>query len=169
MTVNQANDMVRGLIGEDDYHHMKGVLAGYYDIAQKQIATTVSPIRKSMKADCGKLVELPQDMYRLIRADGSYRRVDEEHIIIDGAGESVIRYLAYPSDITAQSSGKTEFEVSIEAQAAIPYFAAAYAVLADSDMRRYYAFIDTYNTILSNIAAGSDAHGVITVLRTEDM
>ena len=47
MTINKANDLVRGLIGEDDYHHMKGVLAGFYDIAQKQIATTVSPIKRA--------------------------------------------------------------------------------------------------------------------------
>lgn len=67
MTINKANDLVRGLIGEDDYHHMKGVLAGFYDIAQKQIATTVSPIKKSFSVTCGVQTELPGDLYRLIK------------------------------------------------------------------------------------------------------
>ena len=169
MTINQANDMVRGLIGEDDYHHMKGVLAGYYDIAQKQIATTVSPIRKTFTAECGVETELPENMNRLAKADKSYRRTDENHIIAEGGGSATVQYFAYPKDITELSDGDTEFEVSREAQNAIPYFAAAYAVLSDSDMRRYYAFMDMYNNVLTNISADSDARAVMTVVRTEDM
>lgn len=169
MTINQANDLVRGLIGEDDYHHMKGVLAGYYDIAQKQIATTVSPIKKSFEAPCGVKIELPKNLYRLIKANKSYRRTDKSHIVIDGSKDAEVFYYAYPSDITELSDGETEFEVAAEAQNAIPYFAAAYAVLSDSDMRRYYAFMDMYNNVLSNIAAVNEGQPVITVVRTEDI
>ena len=169
MTKNNPHDLLRGLIGEDDYHHMKGVLAGFYDIAQKQIATTVSPIKKSFSVTCGVQTELPGDLYRLIKSDCSFQRTDDRHIIVQGEGSAQLLYYAYPSDINELCAGDTEFEVATEAQSAIPYFAAAYAVLSDSDMRRYYAFMDMYNTILTNIAAGNDAQAVITVVKTEDM
>ncbi len=169
MTINQVNDLVRGLIGEDDYHHMKGVLAGYYDIAQKQIATTVSPIVKSFKVLGGVVTQIPDDTYRILGANVSFKRVDEKHIIAEGDKEVTVRYYAYPSEITEMTDPETEFEVCEHAQNAIPYFAAAYAVLSDSDMRRYYAFLDMYNTILSNIVQFDEGQAVMTVVRMEDM
>ncbi len=169
MTINQVNDLVRGLVGEDDYHHMKGVLAGYYDIAQRQIATTVSPIVKSFNAAAGAVTEIPDDTFRLLGSGVSYTRIDDKHIIVQGDRDVSIKYCAYPSEISELSDPDTEFEICEHAQNAIPYFAAAYAVLSDSDMRRYYAFLDMYNTILSNIAQFNQDGAVMTVVRMEDM
>ena len=113
--------------------------------------------------------ELPDDLYRLIKSDCSFQRTDDRHITVQGDGSAQVWYYAYPSDINELCAGETDFEVAPEAQSAIPYFAAAYAVLSDSDMRRYYAFMDMYNAILTNIAAGGEAQAVITVVKTEDM
>ncbi len=169
MTIRQADDIVRGLIGEDDYRHMKKDLARLYDIAQRQIATTAAPIRRSFIAECGRLCRLPSDLYRLAGSDAGYRRVDDDHIILSGSGSAAVRYLAYPAQIDGNTDDDTEFEVRAEAQSAIPYFAAAYSVLSDSDMRRYYAFIDTYNNILSNIVAADRDMAAMTVVTAKEI
>ena len=44
MTINHAHKLVRALIGEDDFHDVEDILVSYYDIAQREIATTVAPI-----------------------------------------------------------------------------------------------------------------------------
>ena len=168
MTIDQANDLVRALIGEDDYHYGADAFMSYYDIAQKQIATTVSPIKKSFTITGPQVVTMPQDMYRLTGCDKSYRKIDDTHIEVEEHGDTNIRYFAYPCDITPQTPVETSFEVSSEAQNAIPYFAAAHAVLADSDMRRYYAFMDMYNNILQNISAQDSGASILTIIELGD-
>lgn len=168
MTVNQANDLVRGLIGEDDYHHAEKMLLGFYDIAQRQIATTVSPIRASFEVPENQTVTLPPDMYRLASVSGEYSKTGKNRITA-GRGGATVSYYAYPAPLSANTPGDYEFELEAQAQIALPYFAAAYAVLSDSDMRRYYAFMDMYNNILSNIVSANDSTAKITVVRTEDM
>lgn len=169
MTVKDANKTVKRLVGEDDFHDVEDILASYYSLAQIQIATTVAPIERSFEAECGVTVTLPNDLYRLISVKGSYRRTDAKHIYIDGEGYVTVRYYAYPRTLSDNCDPFYEFEVSPEAQAAIPYYAAAQTVLADSDMRRYYAFMDMYNSILTNVADSNQRASVVTVVDLEAM
>lgn len=169
MTVNDANLLVRKLVGDDDFHDVSDILASYYDIAQREIATTAAPICKSIRVPCGVSVALPKDTYRLASVSAGYVRDDINHITVEGVGEAVVCYLAYPKRIGESTEGTYEFEVCPEAQSAIPYFAAAQTVLADSDMRRYYAFMDAFNSILANVENGRTSASKITVVRTEEM
>ncbi len=166
MTVAQANRIVRALIGEDDFHDIEDVIASYYSIAQKQIATTVCPIIRGAFIECGKKTELPHDLYRLKSVPASYTKEGSSHITIEGDGQVYILYYAYPKNIPDDCEGTTEFEIDAEAQSALPFYAAAQTVLADSDMRRYYAYMDSYNNILSNIAA-ANKHAVLNIIKTE--
>lgn len=169
MTVNEAHKTVMGLIGEDDFRHASGVLCGFYDMAQKQIATTVCPIEKTFEADCGVTVTLPDDLFELAGASAAYKLVDGRHIVLSGQGRATVRYHAYPADVTESTDGDAQFEVDTSVQSAIPLYAAAHAVLSDSDMRRYYAFIDAFNTVLKNAESRRAQRMHATVLRTEDM
>ena len=95
--------------------------------------------------------------------------MDLLHIRIEGKGKVKIVYFAYPVKIYDNSPLSTEFEVAPQAQSAIPYFAAAQAVLSDSDMRRYYAFMDMFNNILTNVCASNESLSTIRVVRQEEL
>lgn len=166
MTIKEATKTVMALIGEDDFHHIEDMLPTYYLMAQTQIATSVIPIKRSAQVECGVKVTLPSDLYKLTGCDREYTKSGVNEIILEGDGQAVIYYNAYPSPITDDNA---ELETAPETHAAIPYYAAAQAVIADSDMRRYYAFMDIYNNILTNASASRTASSVITVVRTEDM
>ncbi len=166
MTVAQANRIVRALIGEDDFHDIEDVIASYYSIAQRQIATTVCPIIRGAFIECGRRTELPSDLYRIKSVPASYTKEGSTHITVEGEGQVYILYYAYPQNIPDDCEGTTEFEIDIEAQSALPFYAAAQTVLADSDMRRYNAYMDSYNNILSNIAA-ANKHATLNIVKTE--
>ncbi|MBQ8605427.1 MAG: hypothetical protein IJ408_01710 [Clostridia bacterium] len=169
MTINEAHRLVKALVGEDDFHDVEDVLSSYYDLAQTEIATTVCPIRKSCTLKAGKNVLLPDDLYRLIYVSESYERTDRNHITTDGGGDVVIKYFAYPKKLYDDSPETTELEVDKRAQAAIPYYAAAQTVLSDSDMRRYYAFMDMYNSILANVNASDRENSRLRIVKTEEI
>ena len=169
MTINHAHKLVKALVGEDDFHDVKDILTSYYDIAQREIATTVCPIKKVRTVKAGEKILLPKDVYRLCKVSASYERTDTEHIIIEGSGVAQITYYAYPERLYDDTPGYTEFEVEAAAQSAIPYFAAAQVVLADSDMRRYYAFMDSYNSILANVDSARKSYATVKVVKTEEM
>ena len=169
MSVKEANKTVKRLIGEDDFHDVEDILPSYYSLAEVQIATTAAPIEKVCQMPCGESVTLPDDLYRLIGVKGSFVRTDTRHIFIEGTGSVAVRYYAYPAPLKDDCDIMTEFEVCPEAQMAIPYYAAAQAVLADSDMRRYYAFMDMYNSILATVMNNRSLKSVFTVKRAEEM
>ena len=169
MNINQANELVKKLVGEDDFHDVEDILASYYDIAQTMIATTVCPIEKTFELKAGVKTELPKDLYRLVNVPAGYKRVDKNNIIVNGSDNVVATYYAYPKKLYDDTPQDTEFEVEAEAQSAIAYYAAAQTVLADSDMRRYYAFMETYNGLLSNILASSKEKTVFRVVTQEEM
>lgn len=165
MTINDANRLVLALVGEDDFHDVKDVLTSYYDLAQVEIATTVAPILKTFEARKGSN-RLPDDFYRICHVPTAYSRTDRNHISVDG--DVTVKYYAYPTRLKDDADGTTEFEVVSEAQQAIPYYAAARTVLSDSDMRRYYAFMDLYSSVLSSVAQQNTAASVMTVVQLED-
>ena len=165
MTVAQANKIVRALVGEDDFCQINDVIASYYSIAQRQIATTVCPIIRGAFVECGKKVPLPKDLFRLKSVPAGYTR-EGGYITVDGEGSVYIIYYACPAPIPDDCDGSAEFEIDAEAQSALPFYAAAQTVLADSDMRRYNAYMDSYNNILSNIAA-ANKHAVLNIVKTE--
>lgn len=166
MTINDANRIVMKLVGEDDFHDVEDILTSYYDLAQVELATTAAPIEKSFKAESG-VVKLPDDFYRLKSIDTGYTRKDNGHIELETDG--TVKYYAYPVRLKDDTDKSTEFEISPEAQQAIPYYAAARIVLADSDMRRYYAFTELYSGIVSTIAQNNSSASVMTVVELEGM
>ena len=147
MTVAEANKTVLRLLGDDGFHHTADILNTYYSMAQRQIATTVCPIEKSMALAAGVKTLLPRELYRIKRINCDYVKEGE---YLTAGEETTLIYYAYPADITSESD---EFEINPEAQAALPYFVAAQLALADGDVRRHAVFTDSYNFILSNIAA----------------
>ena len=149
MTVAEANRIVMRLVGEDDFHHVGDILKTYYAVAQRQIATTVCPIEKSMPLFAGEKVILPDEFYRIKRINCDYEKYGRTII---AAEDTKLIYYAYPADVV---SDEDEFEIDPEAQNALPFYAAAQLVLSDSDMRRYTVFMDSYNFILSNISAST--------------
>ncbi len=154
MTAAEANRIVMRLVGEDDFHHVGDILKTYYGMAQRQIATTVCPIEKSMPLFAGEKTRLPDEFFRIKRINCDY---EKSGLFITAAEDTRLIYYAYPADIV---SDEDEFEIDPEAQNALPFYAAAQLVLADSDMRRYTVFIDSYNFILSNISASPSARVV---------
>ena len=148
MTVDAANKTVLYLIGEKDYENAKDSFIAFYDMAQRQIATTVCPIVRQMTLT-ESVSALPEDLFRIKSVDATYTR-EGDNIITDGKGTYTLTYYAYPKALT---DGSSQLEIDPEAQSALPFYAAAQAVIADSDMRRYNAFIDSYDNILANIAA----------------
>jgi len=169
MNINQANKYVYALIGKDDYHDIEDMLISYYNLAQTEIASTVCPILKSFSITAGTETQLPENFCRFKSIPCGFTRIDSNHIIADGDGLITIKYYAYPEPIEDGASDDTEFEIDRDAQAAIPYFAAAQAVIADSDMRRYYAFMDMYNDILTNVLSARQNGSTVTVVSMEDM
>lgn len=148
MTVERANNIVKSLIGEDDFHIFESSLTEFYNIAQRQIATTVCPIIKTVVLEGGENT-LPSDLYRIRSVSCSYQRQGDK-IFTEPKERFTLTYLAYPKDVSDKAS---VFETDPEAQSALPFYAAAQAVAADSDMRRFNSFMDSYNNILENIAA----------------
>lgn len=159
MTVDDANKTVLHLIGEQDYQNAKDSFIAFYDVAQRQIATTVCPIIRRVALTEGVSV-LPQDLFRIKSVDATYTR-EGDNIITDGKGTYTLTYYAYPKALT---DGSSQFEIDPEAQSALPFYAAAQAVIADSDMRRYNAFLDSYDNVLANIAAAAK-QGTLRVVR----
>ena len=157
MTVAEADKIVMRLVGEDDFHHVGDILKAYYGMAQKQIATTVCPIEKSTPLFAGEETELPADLYRIKRLNCDYTRNGR---LITAKEDTVLTYYAYPADVV---SDDYEFEIDPVSHSALPFYAAAQLVLADSDMRRYTVFMDSYNFILSNIASGTPTARVVEV------
>lgn len=158
MTVQRANNIVKSLIGEDDFHIFEQSLTEFYNVAQRQIATTVCPIIKTVVLEGGE-VTLPPDLYRIRSVSCSYQRQGDT-IFTDAGQRFTLTYLAYPKDVTDKTS---VFEIAPEAQSALPFYAAAQAVAADSDMRRFNSFMDSYNNILANIAA-QDKQSILRVV-----
>lgn len=155
MTVAEANKAVMRLIGEDDIHHVGDILTLYYDMAQRQIATTVAPIERRVSVEANVKTELPPDLYRIKRLPTDYVREGRQ---VTASEDTVLTYYAYPASCDGGS-----FDIDPEAQNALPFYAAAQLVLADSDMRRYNSFMDSYNNILSNIAARTPSCRVVEV------
>ena len=150
MTIAQVRKMVMYLLDEDSDDEFKGKVNVYFDMAQKQIATTVDFLQKQIKFETTGKFLLPDDFFKLKSASGTDFEIIGKDIIVSSPLE--INYYAYPADITENSADDTNFEISLIGQSAIPYFAAAQLVITDTDMRPYYAFLDRYNNILQNIS-----------------
>ncbi len=156
MTIADARKIVMYLLDEDSDEDFKGKVNSYFDIAQKQIATTVDFIQKQTQYSKAGTYPLPDDFFKIKRVEGTDFEIIGGSIKV--SGPVTVWYFAYPSDIDESSSDDTEFEISVIGQSAIPYFAAAQLVITDTDMRPYYAFSDRYNNILQNITLSKNGN-----------
>ena len=67
-------------------------------------------------------------------------------------GEYSISYFAYPQDITDLTANTYEFEVDIEAQEAIPYYAAAHVLMDEQGKKDVSnSLLAIYNNKLANL------------------
>lgn len=161
MDIREADNMVIGIIEAESIDEYKSIRA-YYDAAQKQIASTVDPIEAEYMLEISSDTELNLKKYiqdkhskilfrvRKILGENSYTRVFGNTYNFPKGEYRVFCYV-YPDTITDSTPVDYEFEVSLQAQAAIAYYAAAQCVVGESDQRPYYAFMDRYNNILLNI------------------
>ena len=65
-------------------------------------------------------------------------------------GEYSVEYFAYPSDITASTADDVEFEIDIEAQELIPFYAAAMLLVNENNVVGD-RMLNEYNVKLSNL------------------
>ena len=169
MNIGQAKKMLKSLIGEDCYNDISDIVNSYFDVAQKQIATTVDFIEKTFEAAGPGEVALPPGCMRIKRVspDGSFETAGKKRLRLLEAGDYLITYYAYPQVLDEETPDSYEFEISPEALSAIVYFAAANAVITDNDMRPYYAFSDRYNNILQNISSARTGQSAVRLVDLE--
>ena len=176
MNIRDVNTMVAGLIDEETIDEYSNKIRGYYDAAQKQIATTVDFVNAEFEMNIGEPAEI--DIEKYIKINFSKRIYKLCKILSDKAPTRVfgLKYnfspgmyrifcYVYPEDITNSTPEDYEFEVSPEAQPAIAYYAAAKCVVTDSDQRPYYAFMDGYNNILQNINDSRNKNTSINIVK----
>ena len=166
MDISSAKKLLRSLIGDDCFLEIKDNVNSYFDVAQKQIATTVDFIKRCIEAKGPAKVCLPEGGMRIVKvvSDGKSEIVDKGCVQLLDSADYKIYYYAYPATLDESTPDSYEFEVSPEAHSAIVFFAAANAVITDNDMRPYYAFNDRYNNILENIAKSRSDFGAVRVI-----
>ena len=180
MNISEANDMVARLLDEESPEEFKNKLPGFYDHAQKQIATTVANIEgvfefvpdTTKEYDISDVVRetIGKTMYKLnrvIAADGlSAERVyGRVYKLFQGVTYRVFCYV-YPDTIDLNTDEhKYQFEVREEAIPALIYYAAAHVVATESDKAPYYMFMDRYNNILQNISDSKHTTASINIVK----
>ena len=65
-------------------------------------------------------------------------------------GDYIVEYFAYPIDITSDTEDTTEFEVDIEAQELIPFYAAAMCLVNENNVVGD-RMLNKYNVMLANL------------------
>ncbi len=163
MTISEANQMVINLLDdEDNAEEYIDRLPDFYDYAQKQIATTVDNIEKTLALSIESDTEI--DIKERTKSELEKHLYYVKRIVTDAEYEHIYGYTyrlapgeyrivccVYPETVTSDTAPEYAFEISPEAQPAIVYYAAAQACVTDADLRPYYAFMDRYNNILQNI------------------
>ncbi len=179
MNIYEANKMVMQLLDEETDEEFKNKLPGFYDHAQKQIATTIAPIEKTFvfvpdttnEYDIADIVKktISKTMYKLnrvvasdgISAERVYGRV---YKLSKGIKYRVMCYV-YPDTVnTDTDEHEYLFEVCEEALPALVYYAAAYVASAD-DKALYSVFMDRYNNILQNISDSKRTNASISIVK----
>ncbi len=180
MNIEQANSMVAELIDEESPADFKNKLPGFYDHAQKQIATTVAHIERVFEFTPDKTDEydmadvvlktIGKRMYKLCRvmtvdvASAPQRVYGRVFKLSAGTKYRVLCYV-YPDTVGDNTDTVTyEFEIPEEAQPALVYYAAAHVVATENDKAPYYMFMDRYNNILQNISDAKTASTSINVV-----
>jgi hypothetical protein len=78
-------------------------------------------------------------------------------------GSFLVQYFKYPSVITADTADSYEFEISVDAQEAIPYYLAGYVLLDDTNRTNIAVqLINEYELKLSRIL-NPDTFGITTI------
>lgn len=176
MNISEADNMVLGLIDEETLEEYADKIRGYYDSAQKQIATTVDFIKAEFLVEVQGRAEIDlkeyienkfsKTLYRIckILPASTYTRVYDFKYILSPGAYRVFCYV-YPDNITNNTPVDYSFEVSPEAQPAIAYYAAAQCMVTDTDQRPYYAFMDRYNNILQNMSDSKRQNTSINIVK----
>lgn len=179
MNIYEANKLVVNLLGEESDEEIKDALPGFYDHAQKQIATTVAPIEKifefvpdvTKEYDIADVVKqmLGKTMYkvnRVVFSDGTsaervYGRVYK--LLRDTSYR--VMCCVYPDTVNTETDEhEYQFEICEEALPALAYYAAAY-VAATDDKGLYSVFMDRYNNILQNINDSKHTNASISIVK----
>lgn len=179
MNIYETNKLVAELLGEESAEEIKTALPGFYDQAQKQIATTVAPIEKvfefvpdlTREYDIADVVRetLGKTMYKLkrvveldgISAERVYGRV---YKLSEGTSYRVMCYV-YPDTVNIDTNEhEYQFEVCEEAVSAIVYYAAAY-IAATDDKAMYSVCMDRYNNILQNINDSRHTNSSVNIVK----
>jgi hypothetical protein len=131
-----------------------------------EIATSIRPIVKYTTitisdADDPKAA-VPSDMYMIDRVtDPTYPDQAVDYYVFNGYiyvqedgieddDTFAVKYRAYPTALTSSTSDTYEFEIDADAQDALPFYAAANAVMME-DQSAYTFLIGQYTNRLANL------------------
>lgn len=138
---------------------------------------TITALESLTKRRMGQwvLYELPEDCWQvcsggLIRTDGAqlhrysrYRLLGDNGIAVPGTldGEMQLEYFRYPALLGDSPADTAALDNAVEAQMAMPYYAAALLVMAD-DSFAYAALMNEYEAKLTRM--GERPQGEITII-----
>lgn len=169
MTVGEAKTRALHLLDETGASSSAaGYLAKFYalfDMAQREIAT-IRPVTKvaTITMADGKAA-VPTGMYTIDSVTKTdFPDISVDYYVYDGYiyvnefgiedGDTYsVKYRAYPAAITSATADETEFEVDADAQDAIPFYAAANAIVAE-DHALYVYLMGQYTNRIANLASG---------------
>ena len=157
MTIGQAKQIVRFLMGGELYNQYEEKLNTYLDMGQKRIACTTDFIDGEIRFVTEGVVELDLEekierFYRVRKVEGGrWERLSPTRIRLYG-GDYRIFYNLYPHTITPHTDDNTELEISPMSQIALPYYAASQVTIAEHDLRYHQIYSDQFAAVLENVA-----------------
>ena len=168
MTLKEAKDKAlklmdeyssRGTPSEDPDLKLK--LNDFFDIAQKHMAQIKKIPREYMvpviQADIETQYEMPEDFMSFsgMLVNGKHgnigRWMGSVLILPPRAPDVVVQYSAYPQTIGANTLETYKFEISKDAQEAMPYWVAAQPLIAEPFVIDYKDLMAMYDRMVANL------------------
>lgn len=165
MTIAELRTRVLALVDElKPQTGMVNRMNIFIDMGQKEIATTAAFIYRELEVICEEdFVDtpMPLDYFMLdkvYRLEGGRRAIynrynwlDNRTMRLNGKGEYIISYKAYPTTITKETEDTHSLEITEEAQLALVLYVAAQLFAAESEQQFFQSFFSQYQGKLVNI------------------
>ena len=158
MTLGQAKQIVRFLLDGELINEYEDKLNSYFDLGQKRIACTTDFLEREGRIVVNEPTEVDLEQrferfYRIRRIEGGeWERLPPTRVRLE-KGEYAVYYDIYPTTITPHTRDNYQFEISEQAQMALPYYAAAQVTVAEHDLRYHQVYSDEFAAILENVDA----------------
>ena len=156
MTLLEAKTRALKLLDESIDKEYRDKLNHFFDIAQKEISTKAGLIQKyETVPSVGRKIALPSDCYEFTglfdenNSRVSYSRIDDQ-ILTPFDGNFLLRYHAYPEDISEFTPPDYQFSIPQDLHNAMVYYVCALCVIKENDQRPYLTYMDQYNAVCQN-------------------